>query len=121
MYSLPSYARVRGRQILRTVCRRSFYELWAEGVPRIPYGPGPYPSAICQKSSNLVHMGDAPPADRGLRCPVAGKESEAVEGEMPPREARRARMRKMGLMLALMALGLLVATRSTAAWATTGS
>src|SRR4028119_2018541 len=67
-------------------------------------------SAICQENSNLVHMGDAPPADRGLRCPVAGKESEAVEGERPPREARRARMRKMGLMLALMAVGLLVAS-----------
>ena len=45
MYSLPSYARVRGRQILRTVYRRSFYELWAEGAPRISCGPGPYPSA----------------------------------------------------------------------------
>jgi hypothetical protein len=55
-------------------------------------------------------MGDAPPADRGVRCPVAGKESEAVEGETPPREARRARMRKMGMMLALMAVGLLVAS-----------
>jgi Ca2+-binding RTX toxin-like protein len=41
---------------------------------------------------------------------VAGEESEAVEGEMRPREARRARMRKMGLLLAVMAVGLVVAS-----------
>jgi Ca2+-binding RTX toxin-like protein len=39
---------------------------------------------------------------------VTGKESEGVEGETPPREARRACMRKMGLLLAALAVTTLV-------------
>jgi len=49
-------------------------------------------------------MGDMSRADLGVRYPVTDKESEAVEGETPPREAGRACMRKMGLLLAALAV-----------------
>jgi hypothetical protein len=113
---LPLYARVRKRQILRTVYRRSFYELGVEGAARIlcrpghlPFGrPGRRPFPDVRQKLQISPYGGCAPRRAG-RTLSLGREAKR-SSERPPREARRACMRKMGLLLAALVVGLAVAS-----------